>query len=60
MLWIFKTGWEIADRGDERLLVGTTSNLSLSILTYDGAVCEAGVLRGSGFLCVGGLLGYLA
>ena len=32
-----RTGWEIADRGDERVLVGDSRNLSLSILAYDGS-----------------------
>ncbi len=32
-----QTGWEIANRGDERVLLGDASNLSLSILAYDGA-----------------------
>jgi len=37
-----QTGWEIADRGDERVLVGDASNLSLSILAYDGSAIGAG------------------
>ncbi len=37
-----QTGWEIADdRGDERVLVGDASKLSLSILAYDGAAIGA-------------------
>ncbi len=37
-----QTGWEIADRGDERVLIGDASNnLSLSILAYDGAAIGA-------------------
>ena len=37
-----QTGWEIADdRGDERVLVGDASNLSLSILAYEGAAIGA-------------------
>lgn len=40
---IFKqTGWEIADRDEERMLVGdTSSNSSLSILAYEGAAIGA-------------------
>ena len=36
-----QTGWEIADRGDERVFVGDASNLSLSILAYDGVAIGA-------------------
>ncbi len=37
-----QTGWQIADdRGDERVLVGDASNLSLSILAYEGAAIGA-------------------
>ncbi len=36
-----RTGWEMAERGDERVLVGDASNLSLSILAYDGAAIGA-------------------
>ena len=37
-----QTGWEIADdRGDERVLVGDASNLSLSILAYEEAAIGA-------------------
>ena len=40
---IFKqTGWEIADRDEERVLVGdTSSNSSLSIIAYEGAAIGA-------------------
>lgn len=37
-----QTGWQIADRDEERVLVGdVSSNLSLSILAYDGAAIGA-------------------
>ena len=36
-----RTGWEIADRGDERVLVGDSKNLSLSVLAYDGSAVGA-------------------
>ncbi len=36
-----RTGWEIALRGDESVLVGDSRNLSLSILAYDGAAIGA-------------------
>ena len=36
-----QAGWEIADRGDERVLVGDSKNLSLSILAYDGEAIGA-------------------
>jgi hypothetical protein len=36
-----QTGWEIADRGDESVLVGDASNLSLSILAYEGKAIGA-------------------
>ncbi len=37
-----QTGWQIADdRGDERVLVGDASALSLSILAYEGAAIGA-------------------
>ncbi len=36
-----QTGWEIADRSNERVLIGDASNLSLSILAYEGAAMGA-------------------
>ena len=36
-----RTGWEMADRSDERVLVGDSRNLSLSILAYDGEALGA-------------------
>ncbi len=36
-----RTGWEIADRGDESVLVGDASNLPLSVLAYEGSAIGA-------------------
>ncbi len=36
-----RTGWEIAERGDEGVLVGDASNLSLSVLAYEGSAIGA-------------------
>ncbi len=36
-----QTGWEIANRSNERVLIGDASKLSLSILAYEGAAMGA-------------------
>jgi len=36
-----QTGWEIADRSNERVLIGDAGNQSLSILAYDGSAIGA-------------------
>ena len=38
-----RAGWEIADRSEERVIVGDAKNLSLSILAYNGAAIGADV-----------------